>query len=580
MAGMGSLYVGVSGLQASQNALNTTAHNLANVETEGYVRQQVLLGNLAYNKVGISAVGANQIGLGVTVEEIRQVRDYFLDKSYRLETGRQSFYETGYEVVSEVETLFGELEGVAFQTSLKELKEAIQELAKDPSSAVNRSLLKQKAVAFVERASGVATGLASYQTNLDLQVSDNIDKINELGQTINDLNEKILKIETGGTENANDLRDLRNNALDELASLIKIDYKEDGNGIITVRAEGVEFVTRNQVYSIDKTKDPATGFTNPVWSHLNNTPVYDLTREISSDYNTDIGELKSLILARGTEKSDYLDVPVEPKVSDYASETDPEYIKAIVQYEQDVKNYNASTEPSIIMNVMAEYDHLIHGIVTSINNILCPNVSITDDFGNTYSVLDMDSTSYSNDGNTVGTELFSRVGVERYTKKTLTVNGELGEYYVYNEEVKEDSSSLYSVWNIKVNEAVLKDTSLLPLTKADGSVDYARAAELEDAWSTNFATLNPNTKVWNDFEDYYTTLVGSIGTAGDVYSSLSKAGASTTSELINKRSSVIGVSSDEELTNMIKYQNAYNASSRYITVVSDMLEHIINTLGV
>lgn len=579
MAGMGSLYVGVSGLQASQNALNTTAHNLANVETQGYVRQQVLLGNLAYNKVGISAVGANQIGSGVAVEEIRQVRDYFLDKLYRLKVGRQSFYETGYEAISEVETLFGELEGVAFQKSLKELKEAIQELAKDPSSSVNRSLLKQKAGAFVREASGVAIGLASYQTNLNLQVSGNIDKINTLGQTISDLNEKILMIETGGTENANDLRDLRNSALDELASLIKIDYEEDSSGIVTVRAEDVEFVTKNQVYSIDKRTDLITGFIEPVWSHLNNTPVYDLEREISSDYNTDIGELKSLILARGTKRSDYLDVPVEPKVSDYASETDPEYLKALAEYKKDVNNYNTNTEPSIIMNVMAGFDQLIHGIVTSINNILCPNVNITDDFGNTYSVLDMDSTSYSSNGNVVGTELFSRVGVERYTKKTLTVNGEMGEYYVYNEEVKEDSFSLYSVWNIQVNEAVLKDTSLLPLTKADGSVDYARAAELEDVWSADFATLNPNTKVWNDFKGYYTTLIGSIGTAGDVYSSLSKAGARTTSELINKRSSVIGVSSDEELTNMIKYQNAYNASSRYITVVSDMLEHIINTLG-
>ena len=581
MAGMGSIYVGTSGLQASQNALNTTAHNLANVETKGYVRQQIILGNLAYNNVGRSAVGANQIGMGVSINEIRQVRDYFLDKSYRLEAGRQSFYETGYEVISEVEVLFGELEGVAFQTSMEDLKKAIQELSKDPSSTVNRSLLKQKAVAFVERASALAGGLASYQSNLNLQISDNIDKINELGQTITDLNKQILKIEAGGVENANDLRDLRNNALDELASLIKIDYKEEANGVVTVRAEGVEFVTPHTTYTIDKTVDNVTGFINPTWPHLEGASVINFAIQISSDYDTDIGELKALILARGSEKTNYLDVPREPNVADYASETDPDYLADLAQYELDVKEYNTYTEPSVIMKTMAEFDKLINGVITAINDILCPNTTITDDSGNVYTVLNMEETSYGNDENkTVGTELFSREGVERYTKVSLTVGGVTSEYYVYNEETEADQSTLYSIWNISVNDQVLKDISLLPLTMKDGSVDYERAAALEDIWSADFATLNPNTKVMNDFEEFYITLVDSIGTKGNIYYSGAVAGNSTTLELINKRSSVIGVSSDEELTNMIKYQNAYNASSRYITVVSDMLEHIINTLGV
>lgn len=579
MAGMGSIYVGTSGLQASQNALNTTAHNLANVETGGYVRQQIHLGNLAYNTVGRSAVGQNQIGLGVSINEIRQVRDYFLDKSYRLEVGRQTFYETGYEVISEVEVLFGELEGVAFQTSMEDLKKAIQELAKDPSSTVSRSLLKQKAVAFVERASALAGGLASYQSNLNLQVSDNIDRINELGQTITDLNKQILRIEAGGKENANDLRDLRNSALDELGSLIKIDYKEEASGIVTVRAEGVEFVTPHTTYTIDKTVDHVTGFINPTWPHLEDAPVISFNIEISSAYDTDIGELKSLILARGDGKTDYLDVPREPKLEDYASETDPLYLADLADYELAVKEYNTKTEPSIIMKTMAEFDKLINGIISSINDILCPNTTVTDGV-NTYVVLDMDKTSYGNDENkTVGTELFTRDGVDRYTKMSLTVAGVTSEYYVYNGENEADQSTIYSIWNISVNEQVLKDISLLPLTMKDGSVDYERAAALEGAWSTEFATLNPNTKVMNDFEEFYITLVGSIASKGDLYYSGAVAGNSTTLELVNKRSSVIGVSSDEELTNMIKYQNAYNASSRYITVVSDMLEHIINTLG-
>ena len=74
---MGSLYIGSSGLQTSQNSLNTTAHNLSNLDTTGFVRQQVLLGDRLYNtiKKGSVSVSSQQTGLGVTYEKVRQVRE-------------------------------------------------------------------------------------------------------------------------------------------------------------------------------------------------------------------------------------------------------------------------------------------------------------------------------------------------------------------------------------------------------------------------------------------------------------------------------------------------------------------------
>ena len=80
---MSSLYIGVSGLQVNQNALNTTAHNLANVDTKGFVRQQVIMKDTAYQSLRVSATSHNQVGLGSSIELVRQVRDVFLDKSYR-----------------------------------------------------------------------------------------------------------------------------------------------------------------------------------------------------------------------------------------------------------------------------------------------------------------------------------------------------------------------------------------------------------------------------------------------------------------------------------------------------------------
>lgn len=91
MSLMSGLFVGATGLQTSQNSLHTTAHNLSNIETPGYVRQQTLHADMTYNNISNASVSKMQIGLGVEYDIVRQVRDEFLDKSYRRETGRSSF---------------------------------------------------------------------------------------------------------------------------------------------------------------------------------------------------------------------------------------------------------------------------------------------------------------------------------------------------------------------------------------------------------------------------------------------------------------------------------------------------------
>src|SRR5574344_2083793 len=134
MSLMSSFYVGVSGLSVSQASVNTTSHNMANLDTQGYVRQQVLTKDSVYNNIGVTAINTMQVGLGTNMATIRQVRDVFLDKAYRLEVGRLSFYEAQSESVGEVEGLFGELEGEAFQDNLNDFWVSLQELAKEPDN--------------------------------------------------------------------------------------------------------------------------------------------------------------------------------------------------------------------------------------------------------------------------------------------------------------------------------------------------------------------------------------------------------------------------------------------------------------
>jgi flagellar hook-associated protein 1 FlgK len=570
--GMGSLYIGATGLKSSQTAINTTANNLANLDTTGYVRQQVLFGDLNYLTFDTnSAISHSQAGLGVTIADVVHTRDYFLDKSYRTEAGRQSFYAAGYSTTSEVETYYQELEGQAFQDNLEDFWTSFQEFAKDPSDSANQNLIMQKATLFASRAQSVYSSLQGYQNNINTQVSDDVDSINDLGHKIYDLNLQISKVEAGGVETAMALRDERDNALDKLSTLANITYKEQLDGSVRVKLEGVDFVDESHVYDMGKEVNKVNGFITPYWPHMSDikagkySEVFNYDIDISSEKNTDIGELKALVMQRGDHVATYADV--EGKSAD---------------------DYNHTTGMSTMLTAEAQLDQLIHGMVTAINDAICPNVKSsaaitgTDEKGNAVSftagtlIMDTANCSVGSDGKIPPAELFTRIGSDRYTK----VAGSDGKtYYVYNKEDTSDTSKMYTTKSIGVNSVITAAPSLLTYKTQSGAIDYALGKKFCDVWSKSALTLSPNSTGTCTFAEYYSQMVGELATAGSVYDTTATSLQGTVTAINNQRQQVTGVASDEELTNMIKYQNAYNAASRYINVVSDMMQTLISSLG-
>lgn len=555
MSLMSGLYVGTSGLQTSQNALNTTAHNLSNIETKGYTRQQVYLQDKSYNNTGMASISKQQTGLGVEYGKVRQVRDDFLDQAYRREAGRSAFYDVNYDAISEIQTLLGEFDGVAFQESLGGLWTAVQELQKDPASAVTQGQLINTAAQFVERAQAVYNGLSEYQDNLNSRVGTYVDRINELGHTIYELNDAIKKEELGISE-ANDLRDQRNAALDELSTLVNMSYSTNVDGGVEVMIEGTLFVARDMVFDMGTTVSRGTGFLTPVWPQNEDAPVFSVTQEISTEANTDIGQLKSIILARGDRRANYTDM--EEEIYNYGVDN------PFPEGRSDTKLQ--STSSSIIMNIQAELDQMVHDIVVQMNNILTGEKSQIDAGG---------TPTYSNSDD-LPLELFVRLGTSRYVEDG-------GEYKYVKESVDDQSNidNLYTISNLKINPDLQKVPSKLAngFVNDDKSVDNEKADQIIDLFTNVFSSLNPNLTQKYNYQDYYAAMVGQVATTGSVYHSVMTAQQIAVTNLDDGRQAVMGVSSNEELTNMIKYQNAYNAASRYINACNEMLEQMLSNLA-
>lgn len=612
-----SFNAGVSGLQSSQAGLNTTAHNLANTKTQGYTRQQNINKDTYYQTIKTTTNSTLQVGYGTTIATIRQIRNEFLDKEYRKEVSRQTFYEVQYNTATEIEDILGETEGVEFNDVLSDIWQTVQDLSTNPESITNRKLFITQAESFLEKAQNVYSALKSYQVNLNSQIESQVTSINKIADQIAELNTKISAAEASGLENANDYRDARNLLLDQLAEYTNYDYYEDSTGQVNVRINNAPLVDESRSYHMacknikNQKYDEATGTytdieSSPmytvVWEKNGYGEVYDINRAYSQEEETDMGSLLGILTARGKNVGVYTDIVQNP-----------------TSYE--LENYNNTTGNCLLEKVEAQFDLLIHKIVTAVNDAFAPNVDAdltgvtgTDANGKAMpaltnaKVLDANNCLVgADDDETIGTEVFTRKGQgSRYTVYTVngpvTTTDENGNtitltkenvaadgtktysLYVYNEEDADDKNTLYTLQNLEVNSSLKENYSYLPVKGNPATGKYGTYLQtpyenILASWRKEDTALDPNALSKYGADGFYDAMVGNLATQGSVWKSIMENQTKETESIEDKRQQIAGVSTEEEMTSLLMYQHAYNAASRYITTVDAMLQHLIERLG-
>lgn len=283
------LNTAVRALITSQQALNTTAHNIANANTPGFTRQDVhLITTEPFTfPTGNRAALAGQVGTGVTISEVRRIRDQFLDTQFRLQNQGLGQQDTLAQGLHQIEDFFNEPSDHGLGQQLARFWSAWSALVADPQpgALASRITLRAQASDLTAFIRGANSQLVQQQQHLDEQVLGSVDQINGIAKQIGALNDQIGSVLAVG-DTPNDLRDRRDLLLDQLSKITRVSAFENDRGIEMVTMGGVQLIGDGFVNTV--TTQLSGGFHALFWSSDN------------SSVTITGGEIKGLLNLRDT----------------------------------------------------------------------------------------------------------------------------------------------------------------------------------------------------------------------------------------------------------------------------------------
>ena len=470
-----------SALLTHQTSLQTISHNIANAETPGYSRQEAVITTNTPTRMAYGVVGN-----GVHVDSIIRRRDQFLDDSFRTADGLASGADMRRDLMGQVESVFGEPSDEGMSNALDAFWSGWSDLTSSPGSLSTRAIIQQ-------RGRQAATLFNDYDTRLTQLRSTTLDRlqgsvatINVVAEQVADLNKQIAESELSGNT-ANDLRDLRDGKLDELAKLGGTRSFTQSNGSVTVLIGNATLVQGDSVQKLSLAYEVITP--PPT------TPVIDVKVRLQIS------------------KSPDLVIPL------------PSEIKAVM----DVLNVD-------IPDTRSRLDALAANLVSAVNAV--------------------HTTGYTFTGNTVpGTAA--------------------GNFFAAG-----TPSIPVTASNIQLDSAVANDPFRIAASGSlNGPTDNSvaqRVAQLRLTENTVSWSSSTGATETGSFLGFYRSMVTRIGVdvaAADdnatVYQSLAD-------QADSRRQAVSGVSTDEELVNMMRVQQSYQAATKMIKMADEMMQTLLS----
>ncbi len=291
----GMLNVARTALITQQKALDITANNIANVNTEGYSRQRL---NMEQNEPVRYEGGT--LGTGVRANRtIQRIYDRFLAAQIAGAASKEGRWDAQLETLEKAELMFDDASGYGLNSAMTEFWNSWQDVANNPSGYTERATLMANAEHLTLVFNKLSRDLSHVQKDSDASIKGAVENINGLTSEIASLNLKIAEVEAGNQHSANEFRDQRDLKLKALSSLVDVNSFEDADGYLTIlTASGHTLVDRTRSWDLT-TDTNANGFQDVFWESSSGAQ-----QNMTGDLST--GKLKGWIEARDVIIPDYL----------------------------------------------------------------------------------------------------------------------------------------------------------------------------------------------------------------------------------------------------------------------------------
>lgn len=639
----GGLEIGKRGLVAHQTALTTTGHNISNADNPNYARQRVSMEAMTplYDPSLNRAAGPGQIGQGVNVASIERIRDSFYDDQIVEGENVKSFSETSHNYLSQMEKIFLEPSENSLRSLSDNFWASMQELANFPTEQAHREVVTERARGLTAAIRDTHGKLQQLRIRADNEILTTVDQVNSLAGDIRELNEKILKLQTLG-DNPNDLMDRRDAAVEKLSGFVDINVgRGDKDELIVFIGE--QALVQGEIQRKLKVEaDPANeGMHRIAWEHndrdliLGGGKLYGLLdmrdraiqerisqvnlfavnmtdivneihrdgfgldgstnkdfftlRNLSSrtdglyatqnesgnfDLNQDgIDEITALFRVTGTNTVDPKNrIGVEGTLTFYKN--DRENAPVNVEYSRD------DTLEAVIKRINDNQAGVV-AYMNHDNQLALKSTVASDDVRRNFMIRHMEDS---------GELLVGYTGI-------LNSSGPGGAFdYNRINEISKLRAPLQDITltplyhpaaQIRVADAIINNPQAIAAGRgADigGTGDYNRAsgeANGNNALLIAAALKQKDSMIGHaaNVEEYYSGLVAKLGTETRTAQEAVTRQTENLLSLNNLRQSIMGVNLDEEISNMVQFQQSYNASARIINTMNEMIDTIIHRLG-
>ena len=656
------LQIGKSGIFTQRKAMETTSHNIANANTEGYSRQSaVIAASKPYMITSLhTPVATAQVGSGSLVTQIQQFRDEFIDAKITKETSTLEWKTASDDLMKQIEAIINEPGTATIRDELDKYWAAWQDLANDASNSSLRRNLVEQTESLVGIFSDIDNQLRRLQGSptwcsqgsIENQIQDTVKEINSIATTIANLNEQIGRSETSGNM-ANDLRDQRQKALEDLAGLVNVNAFYNQKGELTVNCGAHTLVQHNVFKELNISVKEGEALSTVAGS--SGYPEFSDNTDVASAVITHTADQRNITLtvssvAQAHSKYSFLTFhPLTGPLSNFGITSGSFNVNGrefFLDAENTTMRDLSEMLDSANLNIKASINESGQLVLNSSQTGTDYSIKTSDGTSNLFTVLnlqtdkeardarfsfgDQEFVSSKNDvsGALEGVTLLIRdTGVANLDLRPVVTSGKLkGLLEIRDGALQtaiDDLNKLAYTIAVETNQihrngygldGVTGRNFFKPLEYVDVDNPYKNAIQnlaLEDHIKANLNSIAAaggtienatdrlrtfngvgdganaiaiaqlkQTNFFNDgqssFNDFYNEIVTEVASKSKKVETEKSYSSSLLTQLDAKRAELSGVSLDEELANLIRFQHAYNAAAKVITTVDEMLDKIIN----